>query len=201
MYRECHSHHCPTNGRSIMAQRANEQVKAILASVEFLPEWREEMARLAVANKEGPDPKELKEKRRRLSRAYAEGAFSDAEYQAKLDEIDAQLRLTTPIELPTLEEGAQLFENIPQLWEEATPEERSKLLSPLIERVYVDLESSRIGAVVPVPTFRRLLEGAIVRAGSPPAMLLLEDDAERLKVWSLWRWGRDGLPVQNQIFN
>ena len=91
MYRERHSHHCPTNGRSIMAQRANEQVKAILASVEFLPEWREEMARLAVANKEGPDPKELKEKRRRLSRAYAEGAFSDAEYQAKLDEIDAQL--------------------------------------------------------------------------------------------------------------
>ena len=199
MYRERHSHQCPTNGRSIMAKRVDEQVKAILTSVELLPEWQEEMARLAVANKEGPDPKELTEKRRRLSRAYAEGAFSDAEYQAKLDEIDAQLRLTTPIELPTIEEGAQLFENIPQLWEKATPEERSKLLSPLIERVYVDLESSRIGAVVPVPTFRRLLAGALVRAGSPAAMLLSEDNAERLKVWSWWRRGRVELPVQKAL--
>jgi hypothetical protein len=35
-----------------------------------------------------------------------------------------------------------------------------------------------------------LLEGALVRAGSPAAMLLSEDNAERLKVWSWWRRGR-----------
>jgi site-specific DNA recombinase len=199
MYRERHSHQCPTNGRSIMAKRVDEQVKAILTSVELLPEWQEEMARLAVANKEGPDPKELTEKRRRLSRAYAEGAFSDAEYQAKLDEIDAELRLTSPMDLPTLEEAAQLFENIPELWEEATPEERRKLLSPLIERVYVDLESSMIGAIIPVPAFRRLLEGALVRAGSPATMLLSEDNAERLKVWSWWRRGRVELHLNTYL--
>jgi hypothetical protein len=94
------------------------------------------------------------------------------------------------MELPTLEEAARLFEGIPQLWEEATPEERRKLLSPLVERVYVDLECSMIGAIVPVPGFRRLLEGAMSRAESSAAMLLSEDDAERLEVWSWWRRGR-----------
>jgi hypothetical protein len=103
--------------------------------VELLPEWRTEMARLAVANREGPDPNVLKEKQRRLDKVYLRGRMSDAEYEAQLDEIDAQLRLTNPMELPTLEEAAQLFENIPQLWEEATPEERRNLMSPLVERV------------------------------------------------------------------
>jgi hypothetical protein len=189
MYRERHSHQCMTNGRSIMAMGVDEQVKAILTSVELLPEWRTEMARLAVANKEGPDPKELQEKRRRVSRAYAEGAYSDAEFQAKLDEIDEQLRLTNPMELPTLEEAAQLFESIPQIWEEATPEERRKLLSPLIERVYVDMECSMIGAIRPVLAFRKLLEGAMSRADSSAAMLLSEDETEGLEVWSWWRRG------------
>ncbi|HZA21312.1 MAG TPA: recombinase family protein, partial [Dehalococcoidia bacterium] len=190
MYRERHSHECMTNGRSIMAKKVDEQVKEILTSVELLPEWQTEMTRLAVANKEGPDPKELQEKRRRISRAYAEGAFSDAEYEAKLAEIDAQLRLTNPMELPTLEEAARLFEDIPQIWEEATPEERRKLLSPLVERVYVDMEFSMIGAIRPVLAFRQLLEGAMSRAESSAAMLLSEDDAERLQVWSWWRRGR-----------
>ncbi len=80
--------------------------------------------------------------------------------------------------------------------EEATPEERRKLISPLVERVYVDMESSRIGAIAPVAGFRRLLEGAMVKAESSAAMLLSEDDADRLKVWSWWRRGRVELPVQ-----
>jgi DNA-binding transcriptional regulator YiaG len=116
--------------------------------------------------------------------------MSDAEYEAEFAEIAAQLRLTSPLELTTLEEVARLFENIPQLWEQATPEEKRKLLSPLIERVYVDMDYSRIGAIVPVPAFRRLLKGAMTRAESSAALLLSEDDAERLEVWSWWRRGR-----------
>ena len=190
MYRERHSHRCSTNNRSIMAKRVDEQIEAILTSVRLLPNWRDEMARLAVTNNEEPTTKKLTEKRRRLSRAYAEGAFNDTEYEAKLADIDAKLQLTNPLELPTLEEAAALFEDIPQFWTEATPEERRQLISPLLERVYVDMESSRIGAIVPVAGFRRLLAGALVRAESSAAMLLSEDDANRLKVWSWWRRGR-----------
>ena len=196
MYRERHSHQCETNNRSIMAKKVDEQIEAILTSVELRPEWRDEMAKLAIASVEGPTPKQLKDKRRRLSRAYAEGAFNDKEYEEKLAEIDVRLRLTENVELPTLEEAASLFEDIPQLWEEATPEERRKLISPIVERVYVDMESSMIGAIVPTTGFRRLLEGAMMTAENPAVILLSEDESDRLKVWSWWRRGRVELPVQ-----
>ena len=85
---------------------------------------------------------------------------------------------------------------MPQHWEAATPEERRKLISLVVERVYVDLESSRIGAVVAAAGFRRLLEGAMATAESCAAILLSEDDADGLEVWSWWRRGRVELPVQ-----
>ena len=97
------------------------------------PDWQARMARLPVEDVEGPTPRELTERKRRLARAYTDGGFTDAEYQAKRAEIDASLRLTESVSLPTLEEAAQLFENLPQLWREATPEERRKLISPLVE--------------------------------------------------------------------
>ena len=182
MYRERHSHECDTNGRSIMAKAVDEQIEAILTSVELRPRWRDEMARLATTSASEPETKALKDKRRRLSRAYAEGAFNDNEYEEKLAEIDARLRLNENVELPTLEEAASLFGDIPQLWEEATSEERRRLISPIVERVYVDMDSRRIGAIVPAAGFRQLLVGAMVQAGNPAAMLLSEDDTDRQHV-------------------
>jgi hypothetical protein len=117
-------------------------------------------------------------------------AFSDAEYETKLREIEASLRLTEQVELPTLEEATQLFRDIPQLWKEATPEEQRKLLSPLQERVYVDMESGRVGAIAPAPGFRRLLEGAMTPSPGSHVLLLSEDESDRMNVWSWWRRGR-----------
>ncbi len=121
----------------------------------------------------------MNERRRRLVRAYADGAYTDEEYGAKLEEIDAQLKLSIPTDLPSLEEAAELFSDIPTLWKEATPEERRQLISPLLERVYLDMESTSIGAIIPQPAFRQLLEGAMVVTKSPAALLLSEDETER----------------------
>ena len=186
---------CDTNGRSIMAKTVDQQIEDILTAMELMPEWRSRMSQLAVEDSKGPDPRELQDKRRRLSVAFANGGFTYPQYYARLAEIDASLRLTESVGLPTLEEAAQLFEDIPQLWREATPEERRKLISPLIERVYVDMDCSMIGAIVPASAFRRLLDGAMARAESPAATLLSGDESERLKVWSWWRRGRVELPA------
>jgi len=190
MYRERHSHQCSTNNRSIMAKSLDEQIEVILTSVKFRPQWRDEMARLAIASTEGPSPKELNDKLRRVSKSYIAGGISDSQYEADISEINARLRLTENVELPTLEEAARLFGDIPQLWEEATPEERRKLISPIVEQVYVDMESSMIGAIVPAAGFRRLLEGAMARAEDSAVMLLSEDETDRQRVWSWWRRGR-----------
>ena len=196
MYRERHSVECDTNERSIMARVVDEQIGVILQAVELRPDWQKRMAKLAVTNREGPDPKKLREKRKRIGTIYADGVINRAEYKARLAEIDRELNLTSVLDLPTLEEAARLFENIPQLWMEATPEERRKLISPFIERVYVDMESRLIGAISPVAAFRTLLDKAVARAESTAVMLISEDETERLRVWSWWRRGRVELPVQ-----
>jgi hypothetical protein len=121
MYRERHSVECETNGRSVVASRLDDQIGTILQAVELPSDWRRRMAQLAVIPSDGPDPKRLEEKRRKLWRAYAEDAFTDAEFEERLSVIDRQLSLTTPVEPPSLEEAGQLFENIPELWKKATP--------------------------------------------------------------------------------
>jgi hypothetical protein len=96
---------------------------------------------------------------------------------------------------PSYEEAAQLFENIDSLWKEATPEERRKLISPLIERVYVDLELKLVGAITPTPAFRALLQCAVQKSDSP-VWVGSQEEMESLGVWSWWRRGRIELPVQ-----
>ena len=60
---------------------------------------------------------------------------------------------------------------LPAMWEGATPDERRRLLAPLIERVYVDVDSKRISGIVPAPAFRTLLDRAMQRTADCSAVL------------------------------
>jgi len=79
LYRERHAHDCPTNNRAVMAEPIDKQIATLIHFLEIAPDWRQRMAKLAVADREGPDPEVLIDKRRRLSRAYVEGAYSEEE--------------------------------------------------------------------------------------------------------------------------
>ena len=87
-----------------------------------------------------------------------------------------------------------MFQNIECLWKEATGEERRRLLSPLVERVYVDMEQKLVGAITPTPAFRALLQCAVQKSRSG-VYVLSPDELERLGVWSWWRRGRICLPA------
>ena len=76
-------------------------------------------------------------------------------------------------------------------------EERRKLVSPLIERAYVDMELKLVGAITPTPAFRSLLKCAATKSDSPAWVGSL-DELESLGVWSWWRRGRIELPVQKK---
>jgi len=82
------------------------------------------------------------------------------------------------VTLPVIEEAAALFADIPQLWSEATPEERTKLISPLIEMVHVDIEAKRITAFKPAPAFRALFNAGITIAPNAPIQLIPAADAK-----------------------
>ena len=195
LYRERHGWPCDTNGRSIVAHRVDDQIGEIIRSVELRPHWRECMAEYAVSE-DGPSLSTLKSRRKRVGRAYADGTIPEAEYRARLRGLDALIRARATPSEPTLDDAASLFNDIPALWAEAGAEERRRLVAPLIERVYLDLESKRVGAFTPSPAFRSLLKGAVQRRTQSRAVILTADETESPEILAWWRRGRIELPVQ-----
>ena len=58
-------------------------------------------------------------------------------------------------------------------------DERRELVGPLIERVYVDIGSRRIGAITPAPQFGSLLAHAVRAAPDAAVHLLPRKQVER----------------------
>ena len=167
---------CRTNGRSVVARRIDWQVAEIWRAVEFPTDWRDRVAHIAARPYEGPDVASLGEKRRRLARAYADGAFGDGEYAVRLRTVDDQIRAATEACAPPYDDAAALLADMPALWERADHAERRRLLRPLIERVYLDIDSGLIGGITPTPGFRVLIEHALERAESSRVVIVAHRD-------------------------
>lgn len=179
LYRERHAHECVTNNTSIVAGVIDKQVATIIHCLALHPDWKQKMAKLAVANYDGPNPEILQDKRRRLGKAYADGTFTDEEYNRRLTEIDRQLQRACVVTPPAIEEAVALFSDIPILWNEATPDERRRLLGTLIEMVYVDLKTKHVTAVKPTPAFRTLFRTGIDTAPDAPMELVPQGEVTK----------------------
>ena len=196
MYRERHSHECCTNGHSLMAHRVDAQVEEIFTMLHLPQDCRDRIAGLATAECRAPDLPRLLERRKRLLRAFAEDAYTEEQFNRKLADLDAQIRLAQPVSVPGLEEAVALLSDLPALWPEATSEERQRLIAPLIERAYIDVELRCIAAIAPTPAFRLLLEGALTRTRHAACLVLSPEQAAEW--WRWWRRGRIELPVQRR---
>ena len=89
---------------------------------------------------------------------------------------------------PAFDEAMELFSDMPALWERAASEERRRLVAPLIERVYLDIDSRRIGAITPSPEFKALIDHALEPTTEPEVVLVPPESAEDLSSWRSWRW-------------
>jgi hypothetical protein len=84
-----------TFGRaSIIVEIFDKQVTTLVHSLDFKPNWKQQMAQVAAANYDGPSIESLQDKRRRTARAYGDGAYSKQEYERRLAEIDQQIEQT-----------------------------------------------------------------------------------------------------------
>ena len=188
MYRERHGWSCRTNRRAFVAPPVDDQIGKVFRSIELRVDWRDAIAH-AAAHDDVPSLDRLLAQKRRLARAYADGGFTRAEYETRMTALDAEIQLTeraTPVEV---HEVAALLDDLPALWEEATPDERRALLAPLLERVFVEVESRRIAAIAPQPAFRTLLGAAMRRTAECSAVLLAPDEAPAAGAYGL---GGDG---------
>ena len=192
-YRERHGWECATNGGSVVAHRLDWQIAEIMACIELKPSWRDEIIRLTVNRKNRVDLESLQVLKRRIARAYGDGAYTDAEYARKLADIDGKIQSAVPVNMPTLDETAELLDDFPSIWSEALPEERRQLVAPLIERVYVDLKEKRITAIRPKPAFQELLAHAI-NSSRHTKCTLLSSDSIHLKNVGLVETGEGRTP-------
>ena len=197
MYRERHSFDCETNNTACMAAPIDDQIAELFQGLALPDDWKERMAVLAA--KRGArraDVGSLQEQRRRLVRAYSDGGFSDAEYDQRLAHFDALLRTSQPLSVVRAEACADLFNDLGALWAEATAEERSRLVAPLIEKVYIDVETKRLCAITPAQGFGSLLQGVLDQPRWSACLLLPAEAAHQPGCWIWWRRGRIELPVQ-----
>ena len=80
--------------------------------------------------------------------------------------------------MPSIEEAADLLDDLPGMWREALPEERRRLVAPLIDRVYLDLKTKKIAGIKPKPGFGEILAHATTDTGNPTALLLSPDKTQ-----------------------
>ena len=176
-FRERHGRECPTNGRSRMAAAFEDDVRTVFSALELPEHWRHDMASRA-ASLAGPPLEELQRKRRRLVRAFGDDvtAFDEAEYERRLDALDAEIRAARRPNTPSYEDAAGVLDDLPRLWLEATHEERRQLLAPLVERVYIDLDAARVTGILPTDPFRDLLRGALWKVDGSDLRLLSPEE-------------------------
>jgi len=198
MYRERHAFDCETNNRACMAGPVDDQIGVLFSSLAIPDDWPERIA--ALAAKRGckrVDVASLQERKRRVCQIHEDGGYrNDAEYKAKLADIEAQIRTAQPAPIVKIEGCIALLKNLSALWNEATPEERSRLIAPLIERVYIDVETRRIAAITPAEGFGSLLQGVLDQPDWSACFLLPAEAANQPDWWTWWRRGRIELPVQ-----
>jgi hypothetical protein len=139
------------------------------------------MLRIATAGGSGADLAALKKQRQRIARAYGDGAYTDEEYERHLDEVDAKIQSAIPVMLPSVEEAAELIDDLPGLWREALPDERRRLVAPLVDRVYLDLSAKRVAGIRPKPGFGELLAHTIERSTQSTCVLLSQEEIRELQ--------------------
>ena len=128
-----------------------------------------------------------------LVKALGMAGISKSQASRLCAEIDERVQRAAIPNGPSYEEAASYFADMSTLWERADTEERRRLVSPLVERVYLDIESKRIAALKPTPEFRLLIEHALDIADDPKVLLVPPEMAEDLTNWRWWRRGRFSL--------
>ena len=171
-YRERHGVRCDSNGRSVLAHVIDQQLGELWASLSLPDNWRDGIARLATADDAEAARVPLEAKRKRVGTAFVNGSLDEGEYRRLLADIDLQLAGMVPSTAPAYEEAAALLGDLPRIWEQATADERRRLLAPLLTAVYIDIEARRVSGITPTPGFDALLVGAVVARPDAPAVLV-----------------------------
>jgi len=154
---------CPVCEKSISCRIIDEQMNEIIESLALEPSWKASiMAKISAFSEQDRILKERKritDKLHRLSKTYVDGLVEEGEYNLQRKLLQSNLETLVVPEADAAMKAGELIENLGNIWESATLEEKHKLLTTMLDAVYVDLlTSGRIVGLLPKPAFYRLFE-------------------------------------------
>lgn len=173
---------CPHAGKSIRMDLANEQVLTLLRSIRLPEDWQQEIQRMVtdsdVTHKIEARRTQIDNEIRRLGRAYADGSFSDAEYEKRRDRLAAEREtLIVPDNAVVLDYGLQL-ESMAEFLKDATIDEKAQISHFLLEAVYFDFDKNEIVRFRPSNEFTfifRMASEEMKWEENPPGMFNLRE--------------------------
>jgi len=166
-YREQKNAHgdydCPAGGKAIRCSAIDEQVDSIIRSLTLEPTWRERIIEKisTVSERESvlKQRKQTEERLRRLGKSYIDGVIDDGKYNVQRKLLQDALDSLVIPEADVALRAGELLESLGLIWDKATDEEKHRLLSGMIEAIYIDLVASRsIVGIQPKPPFYNLFE-------------------------------------------
>ena len=92
---------------------------------------------------------------KRLGQIYVDGVIPEGDYRYQKRTLELELGSLVMPEVDAMKEAAKLLQDLPKLWEEATVDERRRLLMAMLDAVYVDTKvNRRIVGIRPKPPFQ-----------------------------------------------
>ncbi len=136
---------CPAHGGSIPCEIPDQQVGEIVSSIKLPKDWekralekieaQDEVARV-IAERE-----RVKERLKRLGVAFVDGLYDEAEYRRQKATLMAQLEVLVISEVDNAKEACRLIRDLPRLWTTATLPDKHRLLTSVLDGVYLDLKN------------------------------------------------------------
>lgn len=100
----------------------------------------------------------VKEKLRRLGKAFVDGLFDEIEYHRQKKSFEWELESLLIPEVDAAKEAGQVLADIPRLWAGATLTERHQLLTTILDGVYIDMKDRKsVVSVKAKPAFQVVL--------------------------------------------
>ena len=202
-YREHHRSRglmeCPSGSGSVICEVADEQVGRLVNAIALETDWIDQIIALIQLQDEvktiSESRRRVEERLRRLGKAYVNGVYADSDFEREKRSLEMQLESLVVPEVNAATEAGRLLEQLPELWEAATLEERRGLLLAMLDGVYFDAkEAKAIVAIRPKPAFQI----AVTKEGSNVTLIKNEPPNIPLEGGMCFWWRRGGVepPVQ-----
>jgi DNA invertase Pin-like site-specific DNA recombinase len=153
---------CPTGGRMVQTAPLDAEIGDLVARLVLPPDWRAQIVDLVESEDRraavGRERARLKEKLRRLQKAYFDVEIDEDTYRRERDEVQVELDALVVPEEPDVVAAGQFLETFAVIWAEANPKERKELLGLLLDEVLVDVAEARIVCVKPKASFVALFQ-------------------------------------------